>query len=225
MSVADKGQVLFLNFNYVEELEMSCDFWQLLLYVFVLCLRISTACPVTWYHCLVLVSESAHCSPAPWLFLYCSFFSRFVPLGNWWHESTVTDCRSCCDLSTMWPILIRPVVFVISLELKNLRVYFWTNGLKKKRKARTNFQYTSIWLTYTDTDSQNCHGLKMPETGLCISCKLWVREKGAKVALNCCDTTMQTMQFHFQRCKARGSLKVSLGREIIAALHDCAKYR
>lgn len=134
MSVADKGQVLFLNFNYVEELEMSCDFWQLLLYVFVLCLRISTACPVTWYHCLVLVSESAHCSPAPWLFLYCSFFSRFVPLGNWWHESTVTDCRSCCDLSTMWPILIRPVVFIISLELKNLRVYFRTNGLKKKGK-------------------------------------------------------------------------------------------
>lgn len=35
---------------------------------------------------------------------------------------------------------------------------------------------------------------------------------------------MQTMQFHFQRCKARGSLKVSLGREIIAALHDCAKF-
>lgn len=152
-------------------------------------------------------------------------FSRFVPLGNWWHESTVTDCRSCCDLSTMWPILIKPIVLVINLELEYLRVYFYKNGLKKKKKALTKIQYTSIWLTYTHTDSQNCHGLKMPETGLCISCKLWVRGNGAKVALNCYDTTLPTMQFHFQRCKARGSLKVSLGREIISALHDCAKYR
>lgn len=135
-------------------------------------------------------------------------FSRFVPLGNWWHESTVTDCRSCCDLSTMWPILIRPVVFVISLELKNLRVYFWTNGLKKKGK-RVQKSNTQVYDSLTQILTvKTAMALKCQELGCAFRANSGSGKKVLKLHWTAVTLPCKQCSFTFRDARPGGPWKL-----------------